>query len=92
MKLTVWTETSRIRAYSGRQRLSFQKKEEYPFFSILPLSKKLKGLSLKGFCYPLDNRTVLQRQASWLLSNQIVEERAELTIRQGKFLVIRSRD
>lgn len=92
MKLTVWTETSRIRAYSGRQRLSFQKKEEYPFFSILPLSKKLKGLSLKGFSYPLDNQTVLQHQASWLLSNQLAEERAELTIRQGKFLVIRSRD
>ena len=92
MKLTVWTDKGRIRAYSGPKRLSFKSKAKYPFFSILPLSEKLEGLSLKGFRYPLKNQTIPQNQASWLLSNQLTKERAKLKIRKGKFLVIRSRD
>ena len=92
MKLTIWTEKSRIKAYSGKKRICFKRKAEYPFFSILPLSEKLEGLSLKGFCYPLKEQTVLQSQASWLLSNQLAGKKAVLKIRRGKFLVIRSRD
>ena len=92
MKLTVWTDKGRIRAYSGPKRLSFKSKAKYPFFSILPLSEKLEGLSLKGFRYPLKNQTIPQNQASWLLSNQLTKKRAKLKIRKGKFLVIRSRD
>ena len=92
MELTVWTATSRIRAYSGQKELHFKRKINYPFFSILPLSEKLEGLSLKGFRYPLNNQTITQNQASWLLSNQLTGKSATLKVRRGKFLVIRSRD
>lgn len=59
--------------------------------SLLPLSMKVTGITLTGFQYPLEEATLTLGQ-SLGISNVIVGKSGELRYREGKLLVIQSRD
>ena len=61
------------------------------FVSILPFAGAAKGVTLKGFKYPLEN-AVVQSFSSLGISNEIVEDEAVVQVQDGVLLVIEARD
>ncbi|GAB6139145.1 thiamine diphosphokinase [Halanaerobaculum tunisiense] len=55
--------------------------------SLLPLTKQVQGVTLKGFKYPL-TETTLTRGSSLTISNTIQAKNAKISLKQGKVLVI----
>ena len=67
-------------------------KSHFTYLSIIPLSEKLKGLSIEGCKYPLANKTVLKSQPSLTISNEITGNCALISVRKGECLIIESKD
>lgn len=60
--------------------------------STIPLSMEVRGITLKGFSYPLTDFDLALDDDYIAVSNVLAEERAEIDIREGYLFVIRSRD
>ena len=56
--------------------------------SLIALSPEVRGVTLLGFCYPLEDEA-LSMSASRGISNMIMADHAEIHIRFGDLLVIR---
>lgn len=63
----------------------------YEQVSLLPLSGTVRGITLEGFLYPLENAELAVGQ-SLGISNVIIGTSASIRIREGLLLVIQSRD
>ena len=64
-------------------------KEEFRFFSIIPITDKILGLSIKNAKYELNNEIVIRTQSKGI-SNEFLDEQVLISIDKGKALVIRS--
>lgn len=83
---------NRIRLLTGSTHCCIKKAEQYgDYLSFIPLTPIVKGLTLSGVMYPLNDRTVYQ-SSSLTVSNQITEEEAHISMEEGELLVIESRD
>lgn len=72
--------------------LEIAKKQQFGFFvSILPIKGDAKGVTLEGMKYSLQNATILCF-SSLGISNEIVEEVAKISVKEGFLLVIESKD
>lgn len=68
------------------------KEEQFgDFVSLLPICGDAKGVTLQGMKYPLSNATI-PSFSSLGISNEIVEEKAVISIAEGVLLLIESRD
>ncbi|MDO5707715.1 MAG: thiamine diphosphokinase [Andreesenia angusta] len=75
----------------GSDNIVIQREYDYKYLSLLPFGGKVKGISLKGFKYnaeslDMDDDSVIG------ISNEIISDRAEISIKKGKLLIIKSRD
>lgn len=78
--------------YLKDQSFTINKKEQFgDYISLLPFSEKVSGLTLKGFCYPLNHITYFAG-SSLGISNEIKEETATVELSEGILLVIESKD
>ena len=69
-----------------------EKKEQFgKYVSFFPLGEEVGGLTLKGFKYPLDGYC-LRNLEGLGVSNEIVDERAEVSWETGILVEIESRD
>lgn len=70
------------------------KKEEQfgKYVSFFPIEGDVKGLTLKGFKYPLNGHYLKVEDSGLTVSNEIAETEAEVTFDEGKLLMIMSRD
>lgn len=66
-------------------------KSKYKYISLFPLTTQVKGITLEGFKYPLNNVT-LNIGHSIGVSNEIINEDAKIYINDGILLVIKSND
>ncbi len=64
----------------------------YRYFSILPCSEKVKGVTVEGGKYPLRNATLLRRSAGFSIANEIVKNAALITIRKGSAWILECSD
>lgn len=64
---------------------------DHPQVSLLPLSEQVTGITLFGFQYPLREATLTIGQ-SLGISNVLLEETGTVQLKEGKLLVIQSRD
>ena len=64
----------------------------YRFVSFLPLFGEVRGLTLRGFRYPLENTRVTAENASLCISNEIISDTAAVLIESGTLAVVRSKD
>lgn len=81
---------NRIRMIEGR--FILKKSEQFGHYvSLIPVSEKLKAVTLKGFKYPLDRYTVHLGQ-SICVSNELEADEGEIVIKEGKAFLIESRD
>lgn len=62
-----------------------------PFVSFLPLTETVEGITLKGFKYPLTDKTI-HIGTSLCISNELVAGTAEITFRRGVLICVESRD
>ena len=60
--------------------------------STIPLSMEVKGITLKGFSYPLTDFDLTLDSDYIAVSNVLAEETAEIDIKEGYLFVIRSKD
>jgi thiamine pyrophosphokinase len=81
---------NRIRMISDS--LEISKKEQFgDYVSVLPVKGDAKGVTLEGMKYPLKDANIACF-SSLGVSNEIVDEIAYVSLRQGSLLVIESRD
>lgn len=81
---------NRIRMINRGIRL--RREEQYgTYVSLLPFTPQVAGLTLRGFQYPLEN-AVLECYHSLGVSNEIVDEEAEISFREGVLLVVEAKD
>lgn len=60
--------------------------------STIPLSLEVKGITLRGFSYPLEDYDLALDDDYIAVSNVLAGEQAEIDIREGYLFVIRSKD
>ncbi|MBT9252925.1 MAG: thiamine diphosphokinase [Brockia lithotrophica] len=63
----------------------------FPFVSLLPWSEEVRGITLQGFRFPLENAS-LAWGTSRGISNELLALEGEIRIREGYLLVVESRD
>lgn len=61
------------------------------YLSLLPLTNEVTGVTLIGMKYPLTNHTLVQGE-SLGVSNELVDEKAEIQLKEGTLIVIESHD
>lgn len=75
-----------------KEPLVISKKEQFgEYVSVLPVSEKVCGVTLIGMKYPLFDYTMTQFN-SLGISNEIIEERAEIRMKSGTLLVLETKD
>lgn len=72
----------------------FQKKDIYgTYVSFLPITERVKGITLTGFKYPLDKKNIsILENPSLCVSNEVVETQARIHFEEGILLCVESRD
>ncbi len=74
------------------QTKTIQRNKQYgKYISILPLTTRVEGITLRGFQYPLDKAT-LYSDNTLGISNEITEEEARIELEKGIAIVIESKD
>ena len=81
---------NRIRLVEGHYTLS--KSSQFGHYvSLIPVTAVLKGVTLKGFKYPLNEHTVHWGE-SLCVSNELLADIGEIEIEEGLAFLIESRD
>lgn len=65
--------------------------EDYPYISFIPFTQEVKGLSLTGFYYPLENETITWG-STLCISNKLLSISGTFSYSEGILLLIKSRD
>lgn len=72
--------------------ISIQKEEQFgKYVSLIPCSRSVTGVTLKGMKYPLTDYD-LKSFSSLGISNEILEETAEISFQKGLLLLVESCD
>ena len=73
-------------------KFTLQKNKQYgKYVSFFPLGENVEGLTLKGFKYPLE-KYCLKNNEGLGVSNEIVDDVAEVSWEKGVLVMIQSRD
>ena len=80
------------RIYLINKEITLEKDKIYgKYISLIPLTSEVEGLTLTGFKYPLNNYD-LPIGTSLGVSNEIVENIAQIKMKKGILIVIESKD
>ncbi|MGB4658360.1 MAG: thiamine diphosphokinase [Mobilitalea sp.] len=83
---------SHNKIYLRNKSFTIRKENQFgDYVSLLPFTDKVHGLTLRGFKYPL-NHIILTTGNSLGISNEILDEEAQVEFEDGILLVIESRD
>ncbi len=75
-----------------QERMVLRKEEQFgTYVSLIPFTPEVKGLTLRGFAYEVEDFTLESGKARGV-SNEICEDTAVIEMRQGILLVIESKD
>ena len=86
----ILNETNKL--YLKNQSFTIKRKDACgDFFSLLPLTERVEGVTLTGFKYPVQCLT-FYRERTLGISNEITEEEARVEFQKGIFIVVESRD
>ena len=65
--------------------------KKYKYVSLIPLTTNVTGVTLKGFKYLLKNATLTIGESVGV-SNEQIEKKATIELKEGILICIRSRD
>lgn len=81
-------ETNRIRMIDSS--CTIKKEEQFGHYvSVIPYGGLAKGVTLQGFFYPLEN-AIMSCYSSLGVSNEIVADEAQISVSEGRLLVVES--
>lgn len=83
-------ETNLVRLLQGPGKVNLRDMG-YTYVSIVPISKQLTGVFTTGLSYPLTGQCLIRGETRGI-SNQIVNEIADVSIEDGECYIIQSRD
>jgi len=100
----IWDTQNRILFHSGGC-LAFQRSDSpfswdgnavvvpknFKYISIMPIDSKLTGVTIRGMKYSLEN-ACLNRRIPIGVSNELVADKAEINVENGKCIIILSKD
>lgn len=90
MEISIYDAQNRIYLIGGRR--VFRKSELYgKYISFLPLTETVEGLTLRGFKYPLNRRTITLG-TSLCISNELKKEEGILELDRGVLVCVESHD
>ena len=90
MEISIYDAQNRIYLIGGRR--VFRKSELYgKYISFLPLTETVEGLTLRGFKYPL-NRKTISLGTSLCISNELKKEEGVLELENGVLICVESHD
>ena len=70
----------------------FKRREVWgTYVSFLPLTEEVRGITLRGFKYPLTDRDI-SIGTSLCISNELAADEAVITLQDGVLIVVESRD
>ncbi len=67
------------------------KHKDWKYISFIPISQEVKGISLIGFKYPLNNCHITM-SSTLCISNELICEQGTFSFLEGILLMVRSRD
>ena len=85
-------EHNRIRLIQGEYRI--KKAEQYgKYVSLIPFTTDVNGVTLEGLKYPVQNQHfTVQGSGGFGVSNEITADEARISLKQGIFIMIESKD
>jgi len=86
----IYGTNNRIQLILPNKTLQLQK-SEYKYVSLLPFTEFVDGIELLGFKYQLSNAT-MQAGIPYGISNELINEKGVISIKNGILLVIESKD
>lgn len=92
--IEAWIIDAQNRIYLLDEGKRFERKETFgTYISFLPYTEEVSGITLKGFKYPLDQKTIRRGEEVGLcISNELQEDTAELTFKEGILICVESKD
>lgn len=90
VKAYVLDEYNRI-SLIGKETVLAREEAYGPYFSVFPLGGLVKGFSIRGAKYPLENH-VLSPYDSLCVSNQYLEDKVEISFPEGIIILMETRD
>ena len=82
---------NRVRFLKERSSLLVQR-SEYTYFGLIPADEEVKGVSIAGAKYPLENVKLTRTNPSFAISNEVVDAIAMVSCKEGGLFVIESKD
>ena len=87
-----WMIDPHNRIHLAEKNETIKKSEQFgTYVSFFPLTTTVKGLTLKGFAYPLE-KAAIGSDSSLTVSNEIMEETAFVSYEDGLLIMIESKD
>ncbi|WP_168188629.1 thiamine diphosphokinase [Thermoflavimicrobium daqui] len=90
-KGVIYHHTNRLRLLVAPIKIYLNQEVGYSYVSLLPISRRVEGITTSGMRYPLQNG-VLIRGRTLGISNELNERTAHIEIHKGKCLLIESSD
>lgn len=90
IKLSICDGKNKI-TYCNDGKVSAEKNIRFKYFSILPDTENLYGVTISGAKYPLDNAAV-DRDLPVSVSNEITGDKCDIEVERGSFFFILSSD
>lgn len=82
------------KVYLVADAMEFRRDEMFgTYVSFIPLTERVRGITLRGFKYPLTGRDIsMGEEAGLCVSNEVAEERARIRLDSGILVCVESRD
>ncbi|MFA9422540.1 MAG: thiamine diphosphokinase [Sedimentibacter sp.] len=90
IRIEIIDNNNKIQIISDNTEICIESKKN-SFVSIVPLTDTISGLTLEGFKYPLDKKTV-NRGSAQCVSNEIVSNYGRVSLEKGTALLFVSND
>ena len=82
---------NRVRFLKARSSLLVQK-SEYKYFGLIPADAVVKGVSIAGAKYPVENVKLTRTNPSFAISNEVSEALAMVSCKEGGLFVVESKE
>lgn len=91
-QIKMYLVDSHNRIHMENQSFEIGRKEQYgKYVSLIPFTPEVTGLTLRGMKYPLTDFSLVCYN-SLGISNEIIDEKAEISFKSGVLLVLETRD
>ncbi|SDB20296.1 thiamine pyrophosphokinase [Pseudobutyrivibrio sp. YE44] len=90
-KAYLWDRTNRVQMIEGGQSITLEKALDYKYVSVFPYGGLADGVNMEGFKYPVSDGTI-EGFNTLTVSNELIEDTGEISIKKGYLIVMETKD